>query len=250
MPPPKSPRTGRLAVVTPSKAAASDDEASDDSTDDDERTAEAVGSPAVDGGTGAADAAHTTPRRVASASNRSGGGLAVGELSQYGSAEERAEAEEAVALALLEEVARQCDVLDGLVAEGQAEAELDGQAQPRPEPEPEPEPQQQEEGASGGSGGESSGSGGEYDDDEALEAEGRTLQALAEVYADADAQLREIAARLGEPIGDGSDESRATEQAAPLLSHDTDDTEEKGREGEGPEDGWGWDLSWVRCAVM
>ena len=244
--------------MTPSKAAASDDEASDDSTDDDERTAEAPAE-AVDSGPGGADepdarrkggAADTTPRRVPSASNRSGGGLAGGELSQYGSAEERAEAEEAVAVALLEEVARQCDVLDGLVAEGQAEAELDGQAQPRPEPEPEPEPQQQEEGASGDSGGsgdESSGSDGEYDDDEALEAEGRTLQALAEVYADADAQLREIAARLGEPIGDGSDESRAAEQAAPLLSNDT---EEKGREGEGAEDGWGWDLSWVRCAVM
>ena len=143
--------------------------------------------------------------------------------------------------------AAQRALANALVAEGQAEAELDGQAQPRPEPEPEPEPQQQEEGASGGSGGESSGSDGEYDDDEALEAEGRTLQALAEVYADADAQLREIAARLGEPIGDGSDESRAAEQAAPLLSHDT---EEKGREGEGAEDGWGWDLSWVRCAVM
>jgi hypothetical protein len=157
-----------------------------------------------------------------SSSNRSAGGAATALAGEFLTVEEAAEVEEALAAVLLEEVGEQCDVLDGLVAEAEAERAA-AEEQPYSEEDDETDTEEEEESA-------------------------QLLTKLSAAYAQADEELRALAEKLGQ--ADGL-ELREAEQVG-LLSTAAEggDTADAGADAGGGGGGLlgGWLPGY--CAVM
>ena len=250
-------RQRRLAQVAPSPGSLADS-VEDSSGDERQRVAATAAAPGRDAGDDDDDVAEGAPEQLApgtptripevdrhdgssparspaatrdrpaagttTSTNKSAGGATAAAAAdglgagEFTTVEEAAEAEEALAAALLAEVSQQCDVLDNLVAEAAAEAEAAAAEEYEDETDSEEEEKQTEE----------------------------VLAKMAAAYATADAELRALAEKLGQG---GALEVRGAEEEALLPA--VAEGEGEGEEQE-EEQAAGSGLLWLRgyCAVM